>query len=148
MNKQVISIIFSLVIFLVFCWGAIEAQSFRELARFFPFYICLLGAFVMMIDIIVRLIKMKKDKSNEPLHNNMFGVIKYTIIICSYLLLIYLVGIVIGTGVFLFTFLFYEAKLSVIKCGISVAVIVIGILIIGDVMNLYWPRSLLDNLIG
>lgn len=148
MNKQKVSLVFSVALFLLFCWTAMETQNFRELARFFPYYISILGAILTLIDIIIKVVKMRREKSSEVLHQNIPGVIKYSLIICAYLLLIYLVGIVIGTAIFLFSFLYFEAKLGIVKTTISVAVVVAGIIVFGDVMNLYWPRSFLDGFIG
>lgn len=150
MNKEKVSLVFSVFVFLLFCWVAIEALSFRELARFFPFYISIIGAILMFIDIIVTVVKMMKnrERSNEPLHENLPVAFKYLIIIVSYLVLIYLVGIFVGTAIYLFAFLYFETRLGLLKTTISVALVVAGIMVFGDVMNLYWPKSLLDGFIG
>lgn len=146
-NKEKVGVIFSLLVFGMFCWAAVEAQNFRELARFFPFYIAVIGALLTFIDLVIRVIKMvrNKEKVAAPLHENLPAALKYLLIIISFLVLIYIFGIFIGTAIYLFAFLYFETKLGLLKSIISVAVVVVGVMIFGDVMNLYWPQSLLDG---
>ena len=62
MSKEKLSIIFSILIFVVFSWAAVEAQQFRELARFFPFYIAIMGAIVVLADLAVQMRRRSKNK--------------------------------------------------------------------------------------
>jgi hypothetical protein len=149
MSKDKLSLIFSSAIFLVFSWMAWEAHSFKELARFFPQYIAIGAAILSLIDIFLKIRKLLKDKQeNAPLHENLAAVVKYILWIISYLIMIYLVGLVLATSIFLAVFLMVEAKLGLIKTGISVGIVIIVIMVFGDVMKLYWPRNLLAGFLG
>jgi hypothetical protein len=149
MSKDKLSLIFSSAIFLLFSWMAWEALNFKELARFFPQYIAIGAAILAFIDIFIKIRKLLKGKQDhDPLHENMAAVVKYIVWIISYLIMIYLVGLVLATAIFLTVFLTVEAKLGLIKTGISVGVVLIVIMVFGDVMKLYWPRSLLKSFLG
>jgi hypothetical protein len=144
MSKEKLSIIFSILVFAIFGLAALEAQNFRELARFFPFYIAIMGAIVVLADLIVQLRRRSKSKKPEKaLHENLPAALKYLLIIIGYLVLIYIFGIFIGTAIYLFCFLYFETKFGLIKSIISVAIVIGFIMLFGDVMNLYWPKNLL-----
>ena len=70
--------------------------------------------------------------------------LKYLLIIIGFLVLIYIFGIFVGTAIYLFCFLYFETKFGLVKSIISVAIVIGFIMIFGDVMNLYWPKSLLN----
>jgi hypothetical protein len=149
MNKEKLSLIFSIGFFILFSLMAWEALSFKELARFFPQYIAIGAAVLSLFDIFFKIKKLQKIKQeNEPLHGNLAAVMKYILWIFGYLIMIYLVGLVLATIIFLAGFLMVEAKLSLVKTGLSVGVVIILIMFFGDVMKLYWPRSLLASFLG
>lgn len=145
MSKERLSILFSIIIFVIFCWAAIEAQEFRELARFFPFYIAIMGAIVVLADLLLQLRRQSKNKKpGRVLHENLPAALKYLLIMISFLVCVYIFGIFVGTAIYLFCFLYFETKFGLVKSIISVAVVIAFIVIFGDVMNLYWPKSLLN----
>lgn len=144
-SKEKLSIVFSLLVISLFSWAALEAQQFRELARFFPFYIAIMGALVVLADLVIQIRRLFQNKRKaQPLHENLPATLKYLLIIISFLVSIYIFGIFVGTAIYLFCFLYFETKFGLVKSIIAVAIVTAFIMIFGDVMNLYWPKSLLN----
>jgi hypothetical protein len=149
-NKEKCSLLFSVCLFALFCWMAWEAMGFAELARFFPLYISIGGAALTLVDIILRIIKLNANKNtkSEPVHEHPLSVLKYVIWIIGFLFLIYLLGFLIATTIFLFSFLYIESKFKVVKAFLSVTIAMVAIISFGNVMTLHWPKGLLGRFIG
>jgi hypothetical protein len=149
-NKEKYSLIFSVFVLILFCWMAWEARGFAELARFFPLYISIGGAVLALVDIILRIIKLNRNKNNESesVHDKPLSVLKYFIWIVGFLVLIYLLGFLVATTIFLFAFLYIEAGFKLIKTFLSVTVTMVAIISFSNVMTLYWPKGLLGQLLS
>lgn len=144
-SKEKLSIVFSLLVIALFCWAALEAQQFRELARFFPFYISIMGAIIVFAELLLQIRRQNRSiKLKRPIHENLPMALKYLLVIIGFLVLIYIFGIFVGTAIYLFGFLYFETKFGLVKSIISVVIVVAVIMFFGNVMNLYWPKSLLN----
>lgn len=146
MKKNVAQLIFTILMLLLFMYTAFEAISFKKQASYFPLYISLLGILGMLIEIIRQLIVMRKESDNELLHPNFKAVIKYTIILVAYVVLVYVFGLIIATAGFLVLFLYYIAKMKLWRAAISVAILIVLVISFANLMNLYWPKSLINIL--
>jgi len=127
-----------------------EASHFAKLARFFPLYISAAATILSLIDVILQAKKLMSEKKEhaETVHDNPFAVAKYILWVLGYLLLIYLIGFITGTVIYLFAFLYFETGFGIIKSTISVAITVLLIYIFGNFMTLYWPVGLLGRYLG
>ena len=145
MNKAIAQLSFTSLLLLFFIYTAVAATSFKELARYFPLYLSVIGAVLLFIEVIRQLLTIKKNmKKDEKLHPNIKGAILYTLYLTGYILLVYLLGMIIATVIFLFIFLYFTAKMRLISSIITVIVVVGILMLFADVMNLYWPKSVLD----
>lgn len=145
MNKNIANIIFTTFIFILFTAAAIDALTFSRLAQFFPLYISAAGAilsFIYLIKIIIEHIKhTSPDDRNERLL--IVKPLKYIAWIIGYLMLIYIVGMLIATGIFLFIFLILESKMKVLSSILAVSVMLVLITYLSAAIDIAWPTSLL-----
>ena len=143
MNKAIAQLGFTILLFFLFIYSAIEATSFKQLAKYFPLYISIIAAILLLIEIIRQIIKLKENKEKgEQFHPNLKGAFKYTLYLIVYVLLVYLIGFVLASIIYVFVFLYFIAKMRLISSIITVAVLVGLMIMFGDAMNLYWPKSL------
>jgi hypothetical protein len=145
MNKLVGSTIFTFCLFLLFAGLALEAATFSRLAKFFPLYITIAGAILCFIYTIVQIRTIIKEEGlPEVLKKLQFKTpLKYLGWLLGYVVLVYIVGLLVATGIFLATFLFFESKFTIVKTAISISTVIVCLIVFSNIMNLFWPRSLL-----
>lgn len=144
MSKNKTQIVFTSLILCMFIYTAVAATSFNKLAKYFPLYISITGIVCLTLALIRIIIQIRKEenKDQEPLHPNIPGVIKYTCLLTAYLALVYLIGMIYASAIYVSFFLYFIAKMKPIHTVISVAAVVVGLITIANVMNLYWPKSI------
>ena len=143
MNKAVMQLIFTSLVFIVLIFAAIEARTFKETAMYFPFYISLLGIILFFIEIIRQVRKLKEEMAKgELLHPNIKRALKFTGILTIFFVLVYLIGLIPATAIYVFAFLYFIAKMKIWQSLLTCAILVTFLTIFGKAMNLYWPKSL------
>ena len=144
MSKSAYSMLFSVCILFLFSWTAWQAAGFKKLASYFPLYISLIAIVLAVIQVIIEIRKYKANTAHEEQEQSGFGnVIQYIAWFVGYSVVIFILGFIIATGVFLVLFLKLETKYSWLKTALSTAVTIILLLLFGELMNLYWPTGLL-----
>ncbi|MCL7745499.1 tripartite tricarboxylate transporter TctB family protein [Halalkalibacter alkaliphilus] len=143
MKKSHASLLFLVLVFCLFLWMMIQAQTFQETASYFPFYIALLAGILTVVATIKQIVTLKKAKDEELFHENFMNVLKYVGWIVSYIVLIYVVGFVPASMIYLFVFLLLEARMSILKCLLSTGATAVVIIAMSRFMDLKWPSSLL-----
>lgn len=144
MTKQTATLIFSSLILMLFVWMTFEASQFANLARYFPQYIALLGGVLSLWSVILQIRNIWKQRGVQKKEVlQLMGSLKYIAWIVGYIGLIYIVGFMVATGVFLTTFLMIEAKFNIIRTLTATVVVLLLLTVFSDVMNLYWPTNLL-----
>jgi flagellar biosynthesis protein FliP len=145
-TREKYSLIFSCFLFVLFSGAAWQAYHFVELARFFPFYISIVAAIVSLGEmlLIIRKIKKRKGEAENSLEDSKQSgsVVKYMIWIVAYIVIIIVLGFLPATVLFLFAFLYFETKFSLVKSLLSVAITMTVITIIANIMTLYWPKGI------
>lgn len=145
MSKDVLNLTFSGFLFLLFTLATIEALTFSKLAQFFPLYISVAGSVLTLIYLIIELIVFFRMRSAEgqQIKISLTKPLRYIGWILIYLVLIYIGGLLLATGIFLSIFLIVESKLTYIQTGISVIVVLVGVSVLSSALNIYWPSNLL-----
>lgn len=147
MNKAAAQFTFTIIMFLFFIYTLIEAASFKKLAKYFPFYISIIALVMLAIEIIRQIINFKKSsESGEVMHPNIKGVIKYTFYLIIYVGLVYLIGIVLASLIYVFVFLYFIAQMKWWQASLTVVILLVFIVQLGKFMNLHWPKSLFSLL--
>lgn len=144
MRKANASILFLIVCLIVFLWMALEARTFQTQASYFPFYIAIIACILTVLALIKQILMMRKGEDKGPFHENGRIVIKYTGWLVGFIILIYIVGIVVAAFFYLFLFMFYEAKIGLLKTVISAGVAIAVIIFVSKFMELKWPSSLIQ----
>lgn len=140
-------LVFTILMLLFFIYTAVEATTFRQLASYFPFYLSLLGIACISIEIIRQLINLKKGKSEDKddvVHPNIRAAIKYMGLLVLYAVMVYVLGMVIASAIYVFAFLFWIARMKWWKAALTTGVLIAVVVGFADMMNLYWPKSLIQ----
>lgn len=147
MNKAIAQLIFTILLFFFFIYTALEAREFAQTAKYFPLYLSITATVILFIEIIRQIVRFQKNKeTDEVLHPHMRAVIVYTILIVLYAVLVYVIGLLLASAIYVFVFLYFIANMRLIGSIITVAILIAFLVIFGDVMNLYWPKSLFNIL--
>ncbi|MDV2886592.1 tripartite tricarboxylate transporter TctB family protein [Alkalihalophilus pseudofirmus] len=145
MSRLLASTLFSFFLFVFFVLFALEAATFSRLAQFFPYYISITGAVLSFIYTTIQmreLIKQRESKE-ELMTLKIKRPLKYLVWLIGYVVLVYIAGIIVASVLFLAAFLYVESRFSVIKTVMSISVVVTGLMLFSNFMNLYWPNNLL-----
>jgi bacteriorhodopsin len=137
-----------------FLWTAWEALGFAKLAQFFPLYVSLVAITLIIVQLYLG-IKSKISGSSSAsdaeevnvLRERMPAYLVYIGWFLGYILLVYLIGFLVATGIFLFAFLIKESKMSLIQTITGVVITLGFIIFFGRVMHMYWPEGILVRLI-
>lgn len=158
MGTRIFSLVFTLFLFVVFTLAAIEANNFTNLASFFPLFTAIIAANLALISSIIQginIYKLKKGIINESdakdnaieleSENASLGLIFYYVgWVVGYVLIIYLLGLIIATIIFLVLFFTIESKFKVWKTLLATAIVITLIISFGNLMNLYWPTGVIN----
>ncbi|SFB10295.1 Tripartite tricarboxylate transporter TctB family protein [Lentibacillus halodurans] len=144
MSKEVKSILFTAFLFILFCLMALEANTFTDKAKFFPFFVAIGAAFIAFVSVILQTFEhVKKTKEEEEEAVEMKKMLKYIFWFVGYGVLIYVLGFMPATILFLLVFLLVESKFRVMTTILSTALVVGVLILFANVMNLYWPAGVL-----
>ncbi|MET3699861.1 tripartite tricarboxylate transporter TctB family protein [Bacillus oleivorans] len=142
------SLIFSVFLFLLFSYGALESSSFSKLAKFFPLYIAIAGVVLTLILVIVNIVKVvkekekKADQSGDQTGEKEGSNLKYMLWIIGYVFLIWLIGFLAATTLFLILFLHIESKFKTLYIALSLVLTHGVIFVFSNAINLYWPAGI------
>lgn len=145
-SKSKVSLVFTVLLTLLFIWFALEATTFSERARFFPLYISLIAILFVVIELVLTFTRFfSKKEEVSSFHPNLIEAIKYIGWIMLLLGLIYLVGFKVGASVFLGAFLYFVTGFKWWRVLVAVAITFTCLFLFGDYyMNLHWPRNLMN----
>lgn len=158
MNKRIFSLIFTLFLFVVFTLAAIEAKNFTSLASFFPLFTAIIAAILSLISSLIQginIYRLKKGKISESdakdnaieleSEDASLGLIFYYMgWVAGYVVIIYLLGLIIATVIFLVLFFMIESKFKILKTLIFTAIVITLIISFGNLMNLHWPTGVIN----
>lgn len=149
-------LIFSALLFALFAFLAFSALSFPPRARLFPLTVSVVSLALIVLDFFLTWRRSVKAKRNEEVNERQEGgLVSQAVKIAPYLawilglyLAIYLLGFLVASGLFVFSFLVTQAQMRVPFALISAAAVVGGILLLGNVLSLEWPLGLLPQALG
>ena len=143
MRKTHASLLFFILCFALFLWMAIEARSFQPQASYFPFYIAILAIVLTILGMLKEIVLIRKGYDEGLFHNNIRSVLRYTGWIVGFIVVIYIAGFVVASFIYLVLFLFFEARIGVVKTILSSGIAVIVIIFVSKLLELKWPSNLL-----
>lgn len=147
-------LVFLLLMAGAFAWIAWEAHGFPRLARIFPYTIAV-AALTLCLAEVARVLyswwrgKAPPDAADSPgLVKQLPAALPYLLWIGGYYLAIAMFGFIIASALFVFAFVTIVGKLRWPYAMVGTALLLAGMLLMGDVMNLYWPQGLLGQVLG
>ncbi|MFA1820053.1 hypothetical protein ACDX78_07660 [Virgibacillus oceani] len=162
MMKSILSLIFSIALFILFCWVFWMSLDFLPLARYFPQTLASIGILLSFINIFSQVRSLLYHKKTEMImeeqdNNNKFDTempvthdfkvasINFLWLI-SFFVLIFLFGFKIAAAGFIALFLKIRTDFNSLKIILSV-VLTIGLLIfLQEGIALYFPQGILENI--
>ncbi|MBS3976740.1 MAG: tripartite tricarboxylate transporter TctB family protein [Syntrophomonadaceae bacterium] len=147
-------IMFTVAILLVFLWTAWEALGFAKQARFLPLYVSLVAIPLVIAQLFLEIKNKATNDSSansaedfNALKERMPALLVYMGWVLGYVLLIYLLGFLVATGIFLFAFLKRESGMTLVQTITGVVITLGFIVFFGRVLHMYWPEGILVRLI-
>ncbi len=141
-----LSLGFGIFILLLFVTTGIAGLGFQRLAMYYPVTVSLIGTLLSLIYVIQQVNQLRKPVEASREDPDMLPFDKafvYLAWFIGYILLISVVGLMVSTACYLGVFLYFQAKMRWWGVLISIASALLVLNLISQVMNLYWPRSLL-----
>ncbi|MGV2619811.1 UNVERIFIED_CONTAM: tripartite tricarboxylate transporter TctB family protein [Halobacillus marinus] len=143
MDKQKLNIAFTIFLFALFTWAAITALSFSRLAQFFPIYVSTAGSIVTGLYLCSEIIKYVKQKDKKHQKVLIVQPLIYLAWIVGYVIMIYIIGVLAASAVFLMTFLVKESRFTIGKAAYSTGITIVALIVLSSFMKIAWPESLL-----
>ena len=148
MKRHVIEqVVFLLILLGVFAWMAWESLGFASQAQTYPRLMATAAVILTLVELISYIISSRSEEDvplSQTLSGRFGGILPYLLWLLAYFAVIYVVGMVAASGLFVGLFLLREGEVKWYY-AILAGLIVIGFLILmEDVMSLRWPRSIVD----
>jgi len=141
-----------IVIFAVFVAAFIGSYTFISPTDSYPRVISAIGAFLTLIELAAFVFQAYHHRAKIPsarqevggMLSDMRGVLPYLVWLLFYFLLIYLIGLIIASGVFTLLFLFIVARLKHYQALVGGLAAGFAAFVITDVLVLALPQALYD----
>lgn len=154
-----LSVLFTLLFIATFTYVILESSRFPAGARLFPYYIGVVGLVIAIVELVRELFlerpndrddiwdgryaaDLAVDPDDKP-RESYLGALKYFGWIGGYYLLIWLIGLLGATGLFVWALLRLQFGVGYRGALVS-ALAAVGLAFgLSEVLNLYWPQSVL-----
>lgn len=142
--------IFLGLLLLLFAWAAFEANGFSGQARLYPFVVSVAALVIGILEFGLFGWSQRGQDSTQSAGETLSHRFRKALPYLSWLLglyaAIYVIGMVLSSGLFAFLFLLREGKMRWYYSLLSGLLVIGFLLIMQDVMSLKWPKSLIDPL--
>lgn len=157
MTKSKLSILFSVILLLLFSCMAWTATGYQPLASYFPLYLSIIGSMLAIINIVVEYRKQYASNTKEseeeqqdsmafdlPVTHKFKAAAINFLWVMVFFALIFLFGFMLAAAIFLIAFFKTRTDYNWFKIGLSV-VLTIGVLVLlGDTMGLKFPEGMVQ----
>lgn len=147
-------LIFLGLLIIIFAWAAWEATGFTGQARTYPLVVGTAALVIGLAEFGAYTFTLRRQASTqegtqsagETLGQRFSKALPYLSWLAGLYAMIYVIGMVISSGIFAFLFLLREGKMRWYYALLSGISVIIFLIIIQDVMSLKWPKSIIDPL--
>lgn len=151
-------IVFLVLVMLFFAWAGWDSLSFPEKAQTYPRTVAFAAVLIALAELgsyiwSVRAQKLVPSKEGsdgvtqaETLSAKFMQILPYLLWLLACYAAIYVIGMVVASGLFVFLFLLREGKVTWYYALLSGLIVTLFLVAIGDVMGLKWPNSVIDPL--
>jgi len=150
-KKQINSLLFTFFLFVIFVFMAFNANDFADLAKFFPMTVAIISANIALLSMILQGVgiykewkKTKNDETDTDMEAPFSRLLRYIAWTLGYVILIYFIGFIISTIIFLLSFFIIESKFKYWVAFLNTAIVIGLLLFFSGIMNLQWPTGLFN----
>jgi flagellar biosynthesis protein FlhB len=157
MTKSTLSLIFTVVLFILFCSMAWVASGFQALASYFPLYLSVIGIFLTLANLIAESRKLlhhnthaaqEEDHQNDvawdiPVTQSFKTAATNFLWVLCFFAFIFLFGFMIATALFLISFLKKRTDFNWTKIAMAVFLTIGLLTVLGDAMDLKFPAGII-----
>jgi flagellar biosynthesis protein FlhB len=157
MTKSKLSLIFSAVLFILFCSMAWTASGFQALASYFPLSLSVIGIFLTLGNMIAESRKLlqhhtqatqEEDQQNDAAWDipvtQSFKIAAFNFLwVLCFFAFIFLFGFLIATAIFLMSFLKKRTDFNWTKIALAVFLTIGLLTVLGDAMDLRFPAGII-----
>lgn len=141
-------ITFLVLMLLLFGWAGSNSLTFPDQAQTYPRTVAFAAALIVLIELGLYLWGLRSDNEEVPLSETLSGrfrgILPYFLWLGAFFIIIYLVGIVIASALFVSIFLIREGNVPWYYAVAAGVIVIVFLLTMEDIMSLKWPRSLID----
>lgn len=147
-RHQIEQIVFLLILLAVFAWMFFGAAEFSSQAQTYPRLMSGAAILIAIVELIWYGFGLKNDTDEVSIANTLTGrfkgILPYLIWLLAYFAVIYVLGMVAASGLFVTLFLIFEGKVKWYYALVAGLIIIAFLISMEDVMSLRWPRSIVD----
>ena len=140
--------IFLGLLLLIFAWAAFEANGFTGQARLYPFVVAVAALVIGLIEFALYAMKQRQHAPEQPAEETLIERFRKALPYLTWLVglyaTIYVIGMVVASGLFAALFLLREGKMRWYFALLSGLLVIVFLVIMQDVMSFKWPTSLIE----
>lgn len=130
---------------------AFNANDFADLAKFFPLAVAIISANIALLSMILQgvgIYKARKEIGEDEVDIEeeapILRLLRYITWTFGYVILIYFIGFIASTIIFLLGFFIIESKFKYWVSILNTAIVIGVLLLFSEIMNLQWPNGLFN----
>lgn len=144
--EQLVFLLFLLALFGYAFWGSLD---FPGQAQTYPRTVAGAAVLITLAELIAYLVNWYRDNlpdvaDEDTLTARVMGILPYLGWLLAYYIVIYVIGMVAASGLFVFLFLYREGQVKWYYALLAGVFIVLFLIQMEDVMSLRWPDSIVD----
>ena len=144
--EQLVFLLFLLALFGYSLWASLE---FPGQAQTYPRTVAAAAVIITIIELVSYIVSWRNETLPEVAPENTLTARFMTILpflawLAAYYAVIYVIGMVAASGLFVFLFLYREGKVKWYYALLAGVFIIFFLIQMEDVMSLRWPDSILD----
>ncbi len=148
-TNHIEQIVFLVLLLLLFGWAFWSSLDFPGQAQTYPRTVAGAAALITLAELLAYIVNWRKGALPEVAEENtltarFMTILPYLAWLLAYYVVIYVIGMVAASGLFVFLFLYREGEVKWYYALLAGVFIVLFLIQMEDVMSLRWPDSLVD----
>ena len=148
-RANVEQLVFLLFLLALFGWALWSSLEFPGQAQTYPRTVAGAAVIITMIELVSYIVSWSNETLTEVAPENtltarFMTILPFLVWLAAYYVVIYVIGMVAASGLFVFLFLYREGKVKWYYALLARVFIILFLVQMEDVMSLRWPDSIID----